>query len=106
MKVELPYFDLCVANVPYNISSPITFKLLAHRPVFRCELGHAHMHIPNPCPCTGYHNHHMHIGHATAVVCKDAWTACMPHSICMVTCKCQPTHATCTLLRSHAMHTC
>lgn len=36
MKVDLPYFDLCVANVPYNISSPITFKLLAHRPVFRC----------------------------------------------------------------------
>eukprot|EP01111_Echinosteliopsis_oligospora_P004828 TRINITY_DN17917_c0_g1_i1.p1 TRINITY_DN17917_c0_g1~~TRINITY_DN17917_c0_g1_i1.p1 ORF type:complete len:307 (-),score=65.53 TRINITY_DN17917_c0_g1_i1:23-943(-) len=35
MKVELPYFDICVANVPYQISSPLTFKLLAHRPVFR-----------------------------------------------------------------------
>lgn len=31
MKVDLPYFDLCVANIPYNISSPLTFKLLAHR---------------------------------------------------------------------------
>jgi hypothetical protein len=35
MKVELPYFDLVVANIPYNISSPLTFKLLAHRPSFR-----------------------------------------------------------------------
>lgn len=38
MKVELPYFDLCVANIPYNISSPLTFKLLAHRPVFRAAI--------------------------------------------------------------------
>ena len=35
MKVELPYFDVCVANVPYQISSPLTFKLLSHRPQFR-----------------------------------------------------------------------
>lgn len=35
MKVELPYFDVCVANLPYQISSPITFKLLAHRPFYR-----------------------------------------------------------------------
>lgn len=35
MKVDLPYFDLVVANIPYNISSPLTFKLLAHRPAFR-----------------------------------------------------------------------
>ncbi|EFA78940.1 dimethyladenosine transferase [Heterostelium album PN500] len=35
LKVDLPYFDVCVANVPYQISSPLTFKLLAHRPVFR-----------------------------------------------------------------------
>lgn len=34
MKVDLPYFDLCVANIPYNISSPLTFKLLAHRWVY------------------------------------------------------------------------
>jgi len=35
LKLDLPYFDLCVANIPYSISSPLTFKLLAHRPVFR-----------------------------------------------------------------------
>ncbi|KAL0477990.1 hypothetical protein AKO1_005305 [Acrasis kona] len=38
LKVELPFFDLCVANLPYQISSPITFKLLAHRPFFRCAV--------------------------------------------------------------------
>lgn len=31
MKAQLPYFDVCVANIPYQISSPLTFKLLAHR---------------------------------------------------------------------------
>jgi 18S rRNA (adenine1779-N6/adenine1780-N6)-dimethyltransferase len=36
LKVDLPFFDVCVANVPYNISSAIVFKLLAHRPFFRC----------------------------------------------------------------------
>ena len=35
LKVDLPYFDVCVANVPYQISSPLIFKLLAHRPMFR-----------------------------------------------------------------------
>ena len=35
LKVDLPYFDVCIANVPYQISSPLVFKLLAHRPVFR-----------------------------------------------------------------------
>jgi len=38
LKVELPFFDVCVANVPYNISSPIVFKLLQHRPLFRCAV--------------------------------------------------------------------
>lgn len=38
MKVELPAFDVCVANVPYQISSPIVFKLLAHKPAFRCAV--------------------------------------------------------------------
>jgi 18S rRNA (adenine1779-N6/adenine1780-N6)-dimethyltransferase len=38
LKSELPYFDLCVANIPYNISSPLTFKLLAHRPAFRAAV--------------------------------------------------------------------
>jgi len=38
LKVDLPYFDVCVANVPYQISSGIVFKLLAHRPAFRCAV--------------------------------------------------------------------
>lgn len=38
MKVDLPYFDVCVANIPYQISSPLTFKLLAHRPFFRAAI--------------------------------------------------------------------
>lgn len=38
IKVQLPYFDVCVANIPYQISSPLTFKLLAHRPQFRCAV--------------------------------------------------------------------
>jgi len=35
LKIDLPYFDVCVANVPYQISSPLVFKLLSHKPVFR-----------------------------------------------------------------------
>lgn len=38
MKVDLPYFDVCVANIPYQISSPLTFKLLAHKPAFRAAV--------------------------------------------------------------------
>jgi 18S rRNA (adenine1779-N6/adenine1780-N6)-dimethyltransferase len=38
LKHDLPYFDVCVANLPYQISSPIVFKLLAHRPTFRCAV--------------------------------------------------------------------
>lgn len=39
LKVDpLPYFDICVANLPYQISSQIVFKLLLHRPVFRCAI--------------------------------------------------------------------
>ncbi|KAL6066755.1 dimethyladenosine transferase [Balamuthia mandrillaris] len=38
LKVDLPYFDVCVANTPYQISSPIVFKLLSHRPIFRCAV--------------------------------------------------------------------
>ena len=38
LKTELPYFDVCVANIPYQISSPLTFKLLAHRPMFRAAI--------------------------------------------------------------------
>ncbi|KAK2898394.1 hypothetical protein QQF64_032407 [Cirrhinus molitorella] len=38
LKTELPFFDLCVANLPYQISSPFVFKLLLHRPFFRCAV--------------------------------------------------------------------
>ncbi|KAI9115422.1 hypothetical protein K1719_013741 [Acacia pycnantha] len=38
LKTELPYFDICVANIPYQISSPLTFKLLNHQPAFRCAI--------------------------------------------------------------------
>jgi len=38
LKTPLPFFDVCVANIPYNISSPLVFKLLAHRPFFRCAV--------------------------------------------------------------------
>lgn len=38
LKADLPFFDLCVANVPYQISSPLVFKLLLHRPFFRCAV--------------------------------------------------------------------
>ena len=38
MKQTLPYFDICVANIPYQISSPLTFKLLSHKPAFRAAI--------------------------------------------------------------------
>ena len=38
LRAQLPFFDVCVANVPYNISSAIVFKLLVHRPLFRCAV--------------------------------------------------------------------
>jgi 18S rRNA (adenine1779-N6/adenine1780-N6)-dimethyltransferase len=38
LKTTLPYFDLCVANIPYQISSPLIFKLLSHRPLFKCAV--------------------------------------------------------------------
>lgn len=34
----LPYFDVCISNTPYQISSPLVFKLLSHRPLFRCAI--------------------------------------------------------------------
>jgi len=30
VKIELPKFTKCISNLPYQISSPITFKLLEH----------------------------------------------------------------------------
>lgn len=38
IKSELPFFNVCVANIPYQISSPLVFKLLLHRPFFRCAV--------------------------------------------------------------------
>jgi 18S rRNA (adenine1779-N6/adenine1780-N6)-dimethyltransferase len=38
LKQQLPYFDICVANTPYQISSPLVFRLLAHRPMFRAAV--------------------------------------------------------------------
>lgn len=38
LKTQLPPFDLCIANIPYQISSPIVFKLLSHRPLFKCAV--------------------------------------------------------------------
>lgn len=38
VKTDLPYFDVCISNTPYQISSPLVFKLLAHRPLFRCAV--------------------------------------------------------------------
>lgn len=35
LQVDLPPFDLCVANIPYSISSPLVFKLLSIRPAPR-----------------------------------------------------------------------
>ncbi|MCJ1344602.1 Dimethyladenosine transferase [Peltigera leucophlebia] len=35
IKTELPYFDVCISNTPYQISSPLTFKLLATNPAPR-----------------------------------------------------------------------
>lgn len=35
LRTELPSFDICVANIPYQISSPLIFKLLSNRPKFR-----------------------------------------------------------------------
>ena len=35
IKTELPYFDVCISNTPYQISSPLVFKLLASSPAPR-----------------------------------------------------------------------
>jgi 18S rRNA (adenine1779-N6/adenine1780-N6)-dimethyltransferase len=38
LKQDWPFFDVCLANLPYQISSPFVFKLLLHRPYFKCAL--------------------------------------------------------------------
>ncbi|KAF8346587.1 adenine-N6,N6--dimethyltransferase [Amanita rubescens] len=38
VKAELPYFEACISNTPYQISSPLVFRLLSHRPLFRVAI--------------------------------------------------------------------
>ncbi|EKM52324.1 uncharacterized protein PHACADRAFT_211596 [Phanerochaete carnosa HHB-10118-sp] len=38
VKATLPYFDVCISNTPYQISSPLIFRLLSHRPLFRIAI--------------------------------------------------------------------
>ena len=38
IKADLPYFDVCISNTPYQISSPLVFKLLSHRPIIRTSV--------------------------------------------------------------------
>uniref|UniRef100_H3DD91 rRNA adenine N(6)-methyltransferase n=1 Tax=Tetraodon nigroviridis TaxID=99883 RepID=H3DD91_TETNG len=40
LKTDLPFFDVCVANLPYQrrFRRRIVFKLLLHRPFFRCAV--------------------------------------------------------------------
>lgn len=38
LKTKLPFFNVLVANIPYQISSPLVFKLLTHRPMFRAAV--------------------------------------------------------------------
>merc|ERR1719387_2016622 len=38
LHAQWPAFNVCAANLPYQISSPFTFRLLAHRPPFRCAV--------------------------------------------------------------------
>ncbi len=38
LATQLPFFDICVANIPYQISSPLVFKLLSQKPMFRCAV--------------------------------------------------------------------
>ncbi|PIA25337.1 hypothetical protein AQUCO_11800017v1 [Aquilegia coerulea] len=38
LKCDFPYFDICVANIPYQISSPLITKLLSHTWAYRCAV--------------------------------------------------------------------
>ncbi|CAG7851100.1 Dimethyladenosine transferase; AltName: Full=18S rRNA (adenine(1779)-N(6)/adenine(1780)-N(6))-dimethyltransferase; AltName: Full=18S rRNA dimethylase; AltName: Full=S-adenosylmethionine-6-N', N'-adenosyl(rRNA) dimethyltransferase [Serendipita indica DSM 11827] len=38
VKAELPFFDVCISNTPYQISSPLVFRLLSHRPLPRVAI--------------------------------------------------------------------
>jgi len=34
----LPHFDVCISNTPYQISSPLVFRILSHRPIPRVAI--------------------------------------------------------------------
>ncbi|SJK86050.1 DIM1, 18S rRNA (adenine1779-N6/adenine1780-N6)-dimethyltransferase [Babesia microti strain RI] len=38
LRIDLPRFDVCTANLPYQISSPFVFKLMAHPHPYRCAI--------------------------------------------------------------------
>lgn len=38
MKIDIPYFDVCISNTPYQISSLLVFKLFECKPMFRCAV--------------------------------------------------------------------
>ncbi|WVO16510.1 dimethyladenosine transferase [Cryptococcus depauperatus] len=38
VKADLPYFDVLISNTPYQISSPLVFRLLSQRPIPRCAV--------------------------------------------------------------------
>ncbi|KIJ55299.1 hypothetical protein M422DRAFT_774370 [Sphaerobolus stellatus SS14] len=38
VKVDLPYFNVCISNTPYQISSPLVFRILSHRPLCRVAI--------------------------------------------------------------------
>ena len=38
IKADIPYFDVCISNTPYQISSRLVFRLLSHRPLFRTAI--------------------------------------------------------------------
>lgn len=38
LRQDFGKFDVCAANLPYQISSPFLFKLLAHKQPFRCAV--------------------------------------------------------------------
>jgi len=38
IKIDMPYFEVCISNTPYQISSPLVFRLLSHRPLFRVAI--------------------------------------------------------------------
>ena len=38
IKTDIPPFEVFISNTPYQISSPLIFRLLSHRPLFRIAI--------------------------------------------------------------------